>query len=344
MSYAGLEDLKTRLEGRRTRADEELLEALESGDEAKAAELVGRKGRANPNAKSDAGESALHLAARGRMRTAIRALLEAGADVSARNASGKTPMEAERGSLERTKGMATASHALEWMRERAGFEGWAGGHVSRLQAAAGRGDARSVERLLGGGAEPDWRPGGDDTMTAFQMAAAKGHWGIAKRLMQAGADVSATWEEALFMGGRARRTALTMAARRGDSAGAVRLLEWGAKAGEAEEVERFWSGKRTVRSAAELAKGATRWFLILSEAERAEGKESEPRALEAEKEKELVAFEKMTAEQIGMLREKEEARRDMERAQSRLREIEEAERAMGQGEPERRAGPRAPRG
>ena len=93
------------------------------------------------------------------------------------------------------------------------------GADERLLAATGDGQVEVVRALLGGGADANAARG--DGVTALHMAAERGHAGVARTLIDAGADVDA--------GTRiGRYTPLHMAARDGHGAVVALLLDAGA--------------------------------------------------------------------------------------------------------------------
>lgn len=171
---------------------EEILEAAESGDVARVtAMLAGDPSLAN--AKGGYDKTPLHLAAEKNQATAVRVLIDAGADIEAQTSWGMTP--------------------LEWASNCAGNEAaevlLASGARMNLWAAAGLGKLDVVRsffdigRLKPGAAQNQCHRGADGVWVkgappssdveivsdAFYIACRNGHTEVARFLLEHGADI-----------------------------------------------------------------------------------------------------------------------------------------------------------
>ncbi len=232
-------------------ASEKLLTESVLGREESARGALRGWRRANPNARSEGGDTALHLALEKGMRELAKDLLKAGADVSAKNKEWKTPLEAGREALERAKEdpakAERISQAIEsllgWLNGPAERIKEARGPAGRLQAAAWRGDFEQAQRLVGGGADPNARPGGDGTLTALMLASEAGHWDVAAWLAARGANLEERVRE--DDGFRSdRHTALGLAAKAESLERCLRLMDLGASGEAAQRVFRFGDEKQ----------------------------------------------------------------------------------------------------
>lgn len=146
-------------------------------------------GRASPNAMDEEGAPALCWAARAGAKECAALLLEAGADVSLRDADGLTPLmlAARIGAL----GLECARRLLE---AGARADEKDPGGVTALMLAARNGGTETAKLLLEAGADPEARGGAGGALggwSALDEAARGGHWEAARVLLEAGADPNA---------------------------------------------------------------------------------------------------------------------------------------------------------
>lgn len=148
------------------------------------------------------GRTALHFAAEARRRDCARLLISDGADVNAVHAGGGTPLHAAAANGdEATVKLLLKSGANKDVRNAAGKTAYdaaaESGHVrlfdwlrlgDRLCAAARRGDASEVRRLLDGGAAVNGRD--QNGWSALHRACFKGRSEVARVLLEEGVDVN----------------------------------------------------------------------------------------------------------------------------------------------------------
>jgi ankyrin repeat protein len=181
---------------------------------------------ADPNAVLDAdgeyawqgflqGTTPLMRAAADQPLDVLQLLLEAGADVNARDRAGRSAVDL---AMEHGR-----NDVAEWLQERGGTAPDQRRFSAGLLAAAERGEVEQVRAMLAGGADPDVR--GDAGMTPLILAAREGHELTVAVLLEAGADVNACSEPG-YSGGNS--TALRCAVVRGHTAIVRSLLQAGA--------------------------------------------------------------------------------------------------------------------
>ena len=196
-------------------ADSSLIEAAKQGDETAVANWL-RKG-ANPNAASPTGETPLHWAAQRDHLSIAAQLIKSGAEAKTTNRYGIPPLilACLRGSASmtelllktgaevnaatpdgRTPLMVAAQtgkpQALEVLLEhgaQANARERSKGQTALIWAAA-EGNVEAVRLLLRHGAELAVKSNGG--FTAFLVAVRQGHLGVARALLEAGADVNQT--------------------------------------------------------------------------------------------------------------------------------------------------------
>jgi ankyrin repeat protein len=164
-----------------TKFTKELLHYAESGDAVKVASLIAAG--AKVNAKDHLSFTPLMKAAQWGRTDCIKALIAAGADITAKvtpNCKTALILAVENGYAECVKALIAAGADLN-MKD----------HVSEtaLMKAAEKGDTDCVKALIDGGA--DLSAGNSWNKAALHMAAEKGHVDCVKALIAAGADVNA---------------------------------------------------------------------------------------------------------------------------------------------------------
>ncbi len=189
--------------------NENLITAAKEGNNEKVIELL--KSGADPKAKDNNGDTALHWAAECGHAAVVKSLLEAGADLEASSHYGNTALilAAFEGHAAVVKLLLARGAAVN----EAGDNG-----VTALHWAADRGHAAVVTALVQAGANP--RAKNDDGNTALCAAARNGHAAVVTALLDAGAEVNAANE--------AGQTALHFAAENGHPAVVKALLDRGA--------------------------------------------------------------------------------------------------------------------
>ena len=158
----------------------DLHEAAALGDLGRLGELL-QSGATDINSLSHDGWTPLHLAAFMGEAEAAKALLEAGAEVSAQstNHMANSPLHAALAG-------AQSPAVVEALVERgADINLKAGAGVTPLHLAASRGSARFVDLLLAAGADP--MAVADDGKNASAFASERGHAELAQRLAEPGA-------------------------------------------------------------------------------------------------------------------------------------------------------------
>ncbi len=155
---------------------------------------------ADPNEPDEFGYRPLHLAARGKSQKTIKLLLDAGADVCAVDAEGRTPLQ-----LCSNEELRSVLEAAAEKRHR----------EIELDACIRRGDEAAVRAALAAGVNPNACTADNEGFLLFAALEA-GQGGMLRVLLDAGADANAVSSEK-------RLTALHLAAKLGD-AEAIRIL------------------------------------------------------------------------------------------------------------------------
>ncbi len=186
--------------------NQELSHALDAGDAVRAAWLL-RHG-ADANHANLLGEPPLHQAIRNQEPDLVGLLLDAGARLEARDASGWTALELAVSYAD--VGVVQALLDKGANVRRANPTGF-----TPVMFAVARDDLAILEAVLARGAEVNHA--NQAGVTALMLAAAAGREAVAKRLLAAGADPSARNREG--------KTAADLAQARGDTALARRLAE-----------------------------------------------------------------------------------------------------------------------
>ncbi len=158
------------------------------------------QGGADPNEFDEFGYSPLHLAARGKSLKVVRLLLDAGADVCAADAHGRTPLQ-----LCAHEDLRPLLEAAMDKRRR----------EMELDAQVRCGDEAAVRAALAEGVNPD-ALAADKAGRLLHSAVESGQHGVLRVLLEEGADADLVSPDG-------RHSALHLAARRGDAA-AIRLL------------------------------------------------------------------------------------------------------------------------
>ena len=173
------------------------------------ADVLERYGVDSVDWRSEGGFTTLHFAAAIDDAAAVRVLIEAGADVDARNDAGFTPLMVAAEKKVDTgivSGLIKAGADVDVRNDRG---------ATALMAAAGNENAAAVRTLIEAGADVDARS--NSGTTALHHAARKNDTDIVAALIEAGADVDARND--------AGYTALDYAAARGDAADVRALLQ-----------------------------------------------------------------------------------------------------------------------
>ncbi len=189
--------------------NENLITAAKEGNNEKVIELL--KSGADPKAKDNNGDTALHWAAECGHAAVVKSLLEAGADLEASSHYGDTALNiaAYRGHAAVVTALLEAGADLEAIDKYGN---------TALALAAGRGHAAVVTVLLEKGANPNASNGWGET--ALILAADRGHAAVVKLLLARGAAVNEAGENG--------NTALIWAAGSGHAAVVTALLNAGA--------------------------------------------------------------------------------------------------------------------
>jgi ankyrin repeat protein len=165
-----------------TDADVQLIAAAKQGRGAEARALISGR-RANVNARDVDGTTALHWTVRADDLETSRLLIRAGADASASNRYGVTPL-----SLAAVNGNAMMIEALLEAGADPNTSAPAGETV--LMTAARTGKVAAVKTLIARGADVNAREGSFGE-TALMWAAAENHFDVSRLLVERGADVNA---------------------------------------------------------------------------------------------------------------------------------------------------------
>ena len=163
-------------------ADAQLIAATKQGRRAEARTLISGR-HANVNAREADGTTALHWAVRADDHETAQLLIRAGADASASNRYGVTPL-----SLAAVNGSAAMIEALLEAGADPNTSAPAGETV--LMTAARTGKVAAVRSLIARGADVNAREGSFGE-TALMWAAAENHADVSRLLVDRGADVNA---------------------------------------------------------------------------------------------------------------------------------------------------------
>ena len=164
--------------------DSRLFDAVKQGDVASVRALI--EARADVDARQGDGASALHIAVSRSDEAIVQLLIQAGADVSAVNDLGITPLFV-------ASSRATVAIVDDLLNAGANPNAPDSFGVTPLMMASRLGDRASVAALLGHGANPDSREGTRE-QTALMWAVVHDHAEVARALIAAGADVHARSE------------------------------------------------------------------------------------------------------------------------------------------------------